>query len=246
MPAKSNTTALNSWHSLNRNIIIEHIWSKAYMLTGPSIPVDQFHTTLTRHIKKLVPVRFRKNRDIKVSRCNIWVGGQYHSKWDQENKKYIELQFVYPTTKCMNISEKQFKGICDTIADTLLHEIIHVRQFRRRNFKELPDFVSTVNSETLRLTQNYLGCPDEIDAYSFNIACELFEKFNGNEHQIINYLSENQKGKRQRHSNWVMYLTAFRHNHSHPILQRVKKKVIKYLPQAQIGKPYSNSNWLHC
>jgi hypothetical protein len=135
--------------------------------------------------------------------------------------------------------------MCTTIADTLLHEIIHMRQFRRRNFKQLPDYASNAEKSELREEQEYLGCSDEIDAYGFNIACELMNKFGKNNVQVVNYLNENQKSKKRRPNSWRMYLKAFEHDHNHPIIQRVKKKVVRYLPAAEVGKPYRNKDWIN-
>ena len=134
--------------------------------------------------------------------------------------------------------------MCLSIADAVLHEIMHMRQFRRRKFKVLPDYESNAEKTELRNEQGYLGCSDEIDAYSFNIACELFEKFKGSKRDIINYLNQNQKNKRRKHNSWRMYLKAFEHNHDHPIIKRVKKKVVRYLVAAEIGKPYRNKDWI--
>lgn len=156
------------------------------------------------------------------------------------------MLFQYRTDeKVINLTSKRFAGMCTTIADTLLHEIIHMRQFRRRNFKQLPDYASNAEKSELREEQEYLGCSDEIDAYGFNIACELMNKFGKNNIQVVNYLNENQKSKKRRHNSWRMYLKAFEHDHNHPIIQRVKKKVVRYLPAAEVGKPYRNKDWIN-
>jgi hypothetical protein len=175
----------------------------------------------------------------------VWIGGTYYSDWDEEKQKCIEIVLVYPLFDdhiCM--THKRFRGMCYTIADTMLHEIIHMRQYRRRNFKIIPDYASTAERDELRAEQSYLGCRDEIDAYGFNIACELYDKFKGDVSKIIDYLNENQKGKRRRHNSWRMYLKAFQHDHDHPIIHRLKKKIVRYLPQAQVGKPYRNKDWI--
>jgi hypothetical protein len=135
--------------------------------------------------------------------------------------------------------------MCVLFADTILHELMHMRQYRSRKFKELPDYASTAEKTEQREEQEYLGNPDEIDAYSFNIACELMDKFKGDEQQVIKYLSEDQKGLRRRHNSWRMYLKAFNHDHNHIIIKRVKSKVIRYLPQSRIGKPYRNKDWIN-
>jgi hypothetical protein len=134
--------------------------------------------------------------------------------------------------------------MCYTIADTILHEIMHMRQYRRRKFKILPDYASTAEKTEQRAEQEYLGCSDEVDAYSFNIACELMDKFKYDPVQVIQYLNEDQKGLRRRHNSWRMYLKAFDHNHDHTIIKRLKKKIIKYLPRAINGKPYRNKDWI--
>jgi hypothetical protein len=210
------------------------------------LTIEQFHKKVTRLLKKYTPVRVRKSFSTKVDQGHVFVGGCYYSGYDEDYEKCIEVLFQYRTDeKIINLTAKRFASMCTTIADTLLHEIIHMRQFRRRNFKYLPDYASNAEKNEIREEQEYLGCSDEIDAYGFNIACELMDKFGKNRKQVINYLNENQKGKKRRHNSWRMYLKAFEHDHNHPILQRVKKKVVRYLPAAEAGKPYRNKDWIN-
>ena len=119
-----------------------------------------------------------------------------------------------------------------------------MRQHRRRGWKVLPDFPSTASRNKQRQEQQYLGCRDEIDAYSFNIACELNDKFDSKHSKISKYLNTNQKNLRKRRDLYTMYLTAFGHDHNHIVIKRLKKKVVSYLPQAIAGKPYRNSDWI--
>jgi hypothetical protein len=121
-----------------------------------------------------------------------------------------------------------------------------MRQFRRRKFKFLPDYASNAEKTEQRNEQIYLGSSDEIDAYGFNIACELTEKFKGDQTRIINYLAKNQKNQKQKFNSWRMYQKAFNYDHSHPIIKKLKKKVVRYLPHALIGKPYKNKDWINC
>jgi hypothetical protein len=168
----------------------------------------------------------------------------YHSDYDQSKAKSIQLDFVYNLTdKNITISRRRFNRLCYTIADTMQHEIIHMRQFRKRKFKLLPGYNSTAESQKIRLEQEYLGDPDEVDAYSYNIACELYCKFDGNQKRIVNYLNEDQQGKRRTHNSWRMYLKAFGHDHNHRIIKRVKKRVIYYLPKAANGRPFRACDW---
>ncbi len=235
-----------NWALLDREGLANYFWSFYPEITNQTISVKDFHKRLANHIKKIIPIIVKRATSQEVDKTWVWVGGTYYSDWDKARKKSIELLLVYnPTDTKINMSRRRFHRMCYAMADTLLHEIIHMRQYRRRKFKFLPDYPSTANKQKIREEQEYLGNSDEIDAYSFNIACELYEKFYGDYNEIINYLNENQKGKRRRYNGWRMYLKAFEHDHNHPIIQRVKKKVVRYLPQATIGKPYKNSDWLN-
>jgi hypothetical protein len=120
-----------------------------------------------------------------------------------------------------------------------------MRQHRRRNWKVLPNFPSTASRTKQREEQEYLGCRDEIDAYAFNIACELNDKFNSQKTKILNHLNVDQKSVRQRHSSYNMYLRAFGHDHNHVVIKKLKKKIVSYLPQAEVGKPYRSSEWIN-
>ena len=234
-----------NWSILDREGLIEYFYSLYPEVCDKRMTITQLHNKIARHIKKQLPVRISKKRDPKVDEGWIWVGGTYYSDWDQEKKKCIELDLVYELFHdTITLTKRRYQRVCYSLADTLLHEIMHMRQYRRRKFKNLPDYASNASREEKRQEQEYLGNSDEIDAYSFNIACELLDKFDYNTKKVINYLNENQKGKHRRHNCWRMYLKAFDHDHNHPVIQKVKTKVIRYIPHAMNGKPYRNKDWI--
>ena len=233
------------WSILDRLGLADYFFSLHPEIVGKKLTIKKFHSKILRHIKKLVPVKITKFRDPEVDSGWVWVGGVYYSDWDRDKRQCIELNFSYnPTDKNIVMTKCRFIKLCYTTADTLLHEIMHMRQYRRRKFKDLPDYASSAARVEKRREQEYLGNSDEIDAYSFNIACELLDKFDRKPKKIVNYLNENQKAHSRRHNCWIMYLKAFDHDHNHPIIQRVKKKVIRYIPHALNGKPYRNSDWI--
>lgn len=234
-----------NWSALNRETIVSFLFELYPKLVKKDLSILRFHKILSTQLKKLAPLKIKRNTNFKIKSNQIWVGGTYYSDYDQEKQKSIEIVLEYCLfDEQIYITPTKFKTMCYTIADTVLHELIHMRQYRRRNFKVLPDYASNAEKQEKRLEQSYLGCSDEIDAYSFNIACELLDKFNGNTKKIVNYLNEDQKRKNRKHNSWRMYLKAFNHDHSHPIIRRVKKKVIRYIPHAIIGKPYRNKEWI--
>lgn len=235
-----------NWSILDRNTLINYFWSIHPEITDQNIEIKKFHAKLYNHIKKQLPIKVIKSRELKVAENRIWVGGFYHSERDRIKLQCIEIVLIYNLFQDeINIPKHVFYNVCRSLADTILHEIMHMRQYRRRKFKDIPEYSSTASRKEKKQEQQYLGNSDEIDAYSFNIACELLDKFRNNTESVINYLNENQKGKRRKHNCWRMYLKAFDHNHNHPIIHRVKKKVIRYLPHALNGKPYKNKDWIN-
>ena len=192
----------------------------------------------------ILGLRISKSRYDKANHNTVMIGGCYYSELDQHNKTCIEVSLLYnPQHEYLKLNTRKFYRICIVIADTILHEIIHMRQFRRRAFKDLPDYPSTARRASKREEQSYLGNSDEIDAYSFNIACDLIDRYK-NIKNVVKHLNIDQRNKRVRYDEWFMYLKAFDHDHNHPIIKKVKKKVLQYLPNAAIGKPYRNKDWI--
>ena len=234
------------WFSLDRNSLFNLLYSSGHRVIDQSLSIDQFHNRLVYQIKKHLPIKFRKTKNPKVINGWVWVGGAYYSDKDEEGDRSIEIDFCYNSNQQnITITRKRFSRVCMGFADTILHELIHMRQHRRRQWKSTPDFPSTANRAKQREAQEYLGCRDEVDAYAFNIACELHDKFNGNQKHVFRYLDQDHKGANRKHNCYIMYLNAFGHDHNHPIIKQVKKKVASYWPMAKVGKPYRNSEWIN-
>ncbi len=234
------------WSKLDRNNIIYHVLSiEKEILSKKSHNVKDFHKILSNNLKSIAPVKVTKKYDLTAEKGSVYVGGCYYSDLDQENQKSIEIQITYNSKDTvLKVSRAGLKRISTLVADTILHEMMHMRQYRRRQFKSLPEYQSRAEKSELREEQAYLGSSDEIDAYSFNIACELYSRFNKNQSKIKRYLNKNLKNHKFKNS-WRIYLKAFEYNHNHPIIKRLKKKVIRYLPMAELGKPYRTGDWIN-
>jgi len=234
------------WSILDRSGLIDYFWSLFPEIEVLDLTVPQLHRTISNHIKNLLPIKVAKTTSLEVDLDLIFIGGAYYSLLDKQKSNCIELTFVYnPDQNTINLTKRKYKKMCILMADSILHEIMHMRQYRRRKFKQLPDYASMAEKTEQRKEQSYLGNSDEIDAYSFNIACELMSKFKNDVKQITDYLNQNQRKSRRYNNCWRMYLKAFDHDHDHPIIKRTKKKIIKYLPKALEGKPYRNRDWIY-
>ena len=234
-----------NWSILDRSGLIEYFSALSPQIVDQELSIPQFHRIISKHVRAHIPIKVVKRTDYKVEFGWVYIGGAYFSDDDKEKKQCIELVLVYnPFESHITVGSKRFKRMCISMADTILHEIIHMRQYRRRNFKILPDYASTAEKTEKRQEQSYLGGSDEIDAYSFNIACELLDKFRGDIKAVSDYLNESQKGLRRRHNSYRMYLKAFDHNHNHPIIKRLKSRIMRYIPHAIEGRPYRNKDWI--
>lgn len=233
------------WASLDRETIFNILYSIKNEIISTPVKVNKVHSLLSKQIKEYLPVKIRKEFKKNMNKNTMLIGGRYYSEQDRNNRRSIELRFVYNSLdKSLKFTNKKFKKICITFADTILHEIIHMRQYRRRGFKELKGYHSTAKKSKQRQEQIYLGNTDEIGAYSFNIACELNDKFNGHKLKIINYLNNSNLERDRISEDWEMYIRVFDHNHNHRIIKRLKKRVMHYVSKNQLDKPFQTDDWI--
>jgi hypothetical protein len=234
------------WSAWDRTSIIEMVYELKDEVTYQYLTVNQFHEKLTKHIKKYMPIRSRKSREKQVEKNRVFIGGVYYTQFDKDRQKSIELSLAYhPKDHYLEMPTRHFNRICVRIADVLLHEIIHMRQARKRNFKEIPGYNSIAESTKLRQQQEYFGDPDELDAYAYNMACELHDKFDGNIRDIVTYLNKDHKGYYRTYDTWKSYLKAFNWDQNHRVIKRIKKRSIYYLSRTQIIKPFQSKDWIH-
>lgn len=183
----------------------------------------------------------RRCYNTHIESGSILVGGKYLSYRDAlQHVPFVLIQFYYNPRDCSyNLDLKKYRRFCLDFADTVLHEVIHIRQYRRRKFKPKPDYISESTVNWRRKEQQYLGNEDEIQAYAFNIACDLNDKFKSDYANIISYLNKTQgERKCKKFTVWQRYLHAFEYDHKHDVIKRLKKEVIRYLSRAARGRPY--------
>ena len=214
-------------------------------IVGQKLPLTILHRRLSKHIKSNLPVSIKKLQyDPTQDRGFPYMGGSYDSVLDKRGKKrFIEVVLSYhPKDREVNITEYRWKRICSLFADTILHEVIHMRQYRSRNFKDIPGYESTAELRKQRVDQEYYGHRDEMGAHSFNIACELLDKFGNDPAAIRNFMDT--IPKRIKKSTYARFLKTFDYNHDHIKVRQMKQKVLKQLEYAAIGKPFKTNTHL--
>lgn len=234
-----------NWSSLDRNNLYSMLYSAGSEIVGRKIPLSRLHKHLSLHIKSKLPVSIKKQQyDSTQTRGFPYMGGAYDSVLDKKGKsRFIEVVLSYhPNDREVKITEYRWRRICSLFADTILHEVIHMRQYRSRNFKDIPGYESTAELRKQRVDQEYYGHRDEMGAHAFNIACELLDKFGNNPTNIRNFMDS--IPRRIKKGTWARFLKTFDYNHDHIKVRQMKQKVMKQLEYAKFGKPFKTTTHL--
>jgi len=233
-----------NWSLLDRNNLYTMLYELKPYVVGHRLAIKDLQKLLAAHIKWHLPIKVTLKRDPSHEKGLVYIGGAYYSSNDIEHRRHVEITFSYKDTDAtIKLSDNRWDRMCRLFADTMLHEIIHVRQYRTREFKDIPGYESTAYYVKDRKEQEYYGHKDEMGAFSFNIACELYDKFGNDFDAAKKYLDSN-LAKRAKKSSYHKYLKVFEWNHNHPVIRSMKKKIIRNLPYAQIGKPFRTTNHL--
>ena len=239
----ANAKTVN-WSALDRTMLYSYFFSLNKKIVGKSLTPDQINRIVSNHIKPVLPIKVIKLIDDDNAEGLIYMGGVYHSLLDKKGKPAIELNLNYhPDDSKLTISMTRWRRMSRRFAHIILHEMVHMRQFRARNFKSLPGYQSTAELTTERRAQEYFGDRDEMGAFAFNIACELIDRFGYEPTAIKHYLDTNQV-RRHKNSWWYNYLVTFNWNHNHKIIRRMKRKIMTQLENAYYGKPFKTTDWL--
>jgi len=211
---------------------------------GKSLTTTKIQKLISKHVKAWLPVKVVSHMQSDNKPGYIYMGGMYHSDYDKKYKTAIELNLHYhPSDTTLKITDYRWKRMALRFADIMLHEIIHMRQFRARHFKLIPGYQSTAASTKERKEQEYYGDRDEMGAFAFNIACEMLDRF-GYEPTVIKHYMDSDGARRHKNSWWFSYMKYFNGNHAHPILRRMKLKVLRNLENAYECKPFKTNTYL--
>jgi hypothetical protein len=234
-----------NWSQLNRTNLYTMLYTAGADIVGKKMPVNTLHKKLSAHIKSCLPVTVKKwQYDAKQHRGFPYMGGAYDSVADKKGKKkFIEVVLSYnPLDIETKITQYRWRRLCSLFADTILHEVIHMRQYRSRNFKDIPGYESTAYYHRQRIDQEYYGHRDEMGAFSFNIACEMLDKFGYDPVAIRNHMDT--LTIRTKRGTFTKFLATFDWNHDHVKVHQMKQKVLRQLEYAAIGRPFKTTTHL--
>lgn len=211
------------WRNLTRESIIEHLKLLKKQIVNNSVTFDQLYIIISKHLKIVYPLLTVKQ--VKVSACpdTISIGGCYYPTSDQNGKKCIQLIFQKnPINDTFVLTGKMFKCVMYLIADTIMHEIIHMYQYRKRKFLPLSHCKMYAVSNLIGKQQQYYGQHDEMYAHAFNVLYEVLDKTRKelSEFNILNSKILNKS------STYRTYVETF--GTAHTILTILKSKVLEH------------------
>jgi hypothetical protein len=146
-------------------------------LINKSITPHNFVRQLGKHLNKhhSIKVDYYRGDDSILSPGDFTIGAEYDPSLDEERRKQFKLTLIInqPKKSPWLITGKIADDITLELVEALVHEYRHQHQYRSRRFMMNRGYVNKHSNNTTN-DQEYLGMPDEIDAYAANIAARFY------------------------------------------------------------------------
>jgi hypothetical protein len=194
---------------------------------------------LMNHVKKLAgrqTIITSSTSDV-VDPNTVGINAYYDPDEDEDGEIPIEVVLVFnPDDKRITMGRNEWREFAAELIDYLQHEMIHQYQYRARGYQPTRAYVSKSKNAEQKKQQEYLGNPDEIEAYAHNLASELDRKTKGNLDQQLRLLrnfagtamTRDQAG-RLLSPNLYGYFKDFNFDTNHPVLKSLMKKTYQYV-----------------
>lgn len=189
-------------------------------IVGRIFSIEEIISVLGYFICKRFRVDILHDSALGVEPNDLMINAYYDPDLDEDGEPSIQLVLINnPIDTHIIFDDKDFSRFVNQLADSLAHELIHMRQARTRGFID-------VEHRSLDLSEGieYLSNPDEIDAYAYNIATELKDT-----KSPIKALRNPSSISIEDSINLWSYVSAFSKDISHPVLKKLLKKVYKHL-----------------
>lgn len=187
------------------------------------LPIDEFIDTVGNFIVHRFRVNVLHAESLQVELGEININAHYDSESDDICRIAINLVLVtHPRDGVYLYDRKAFDQLIINLADTLAHELIHMKQSRARNHL---NFDSKIKDDRTQFNNaEYLSEPDEIDAFAYGIATDLKALSNP-----IKRLSDPKSITMNDSANLWVYINTFSKDLNSVTLKKLYKKIYKYL-----------------
>jgi hypothetical protein len=161
----------------------------------------------------------------------ITMSAFYDPEEELDDRRPFELVLIFnPNDKQVLMGKEDWQVFTEEVIEYLEHEMIHQAQYRSRGFLYNRKYLSNSKDPNIKASQEYLGHPDEIDAYSHTLASELLRKtkdYDSALRLLKNFartaMTKDQAG-RFLSTNLYAYFKDFGFNTTHPVLKKLIKK----------------------
>ena len=219
---------------LNPTVEYNHISEWLSTLVGERITPRNLVKRLSKHLNKHQhPVRVKLYTGAKgaLDPGEFSIGAEYDPGLDEIKKKQFIIDFIlnHPKTTPITITAELADQLAMDLLETLIHEYEHQRQFRSRRYRYHRNiYRSDHRDPDKRADQEYLGDPDEIDAYAQNIAAR---------HYLMKYKLNITSVAKINSPDLKQYYKAFGKDHEiTKLLLRKVKANVKYYKENDNGK----------
>lgn len=182
-------------------------------LIGKHISPKTLARRLSKHLNQRHAVRVKLHyNDVMLDPDDFTIGAEYDSESDCQGKKHFIINLIinHPKHVPWEITPKLAHSFVLEMTEALVHEYQHQYQYRQRRHILNRSYTSRNKDSTVKQDQEYLGHPDEIDAYAANIAARFYilKKLNNNTTESLDL---------------QQYYKVFTPNH--PVVKRLLKKI---------------------
>jgi hypothetical protein len=206
----------------------KHIDEWVQALIGKQITPRSFARRLTAHLTSRHPVRVKLHvNETMLDPDDFTIGAEYDPDLDERNKKHFIINLIvnHPKHMPMMITGDFADRFTIEMVEALVHEYQHQHQYRSRKHMLNRGYTSKHKDSKIKENQEYLGQPDEIDAYAANIAARFY---------IMRQLNTNGPVESL---DLLDYYKTF--GPQHPVVKRLLKKIVNntnYLKEQENDK----------
>lgn len=202
-------------------------------------PVSQ--KQVAAHLRKIVGTStiITTQKSSNVEPNDIMINAFYDPDEDEDGGKPFELVVIFPEgVDAVTMDSSGWREFATRVIDFLEHEMIHQAQYRSRAFHPGKQYRSRQTDPITKRSQEYLGNPDEVEAYSYNLSRELLRKTNNDYDHALRLLknfsqtamTKDQAG-RLLSPNLFGYFKDFGFDTKHPVLRTLMKKTYQFIQQ---------------
>jgi hypothetical protein len=170
-------------------------------------------------------------RTPKLDVGELSIGAHYDPESDEEGDDAIFINILFSEDGPAEFTwgKESKKYFLYKLKDTLKHEVLHMTQYRNRDFHP-----GSEGSDNRDLNYEYMSRPDEIEAYAMNIGDEFIR--NVGKDGAIDLLRMAKKTAQFKNElgqflspDLLAYFALFNFDSNNPVIKKLIKKIYQYI-----------------